>query len=100
MAFSSVLQRMHDRLLARVGDEAVLRGTVPCLINIEQGIVNDYEIGDDKFVRSEFSSSVKMANIPSKHDPKTGDTLTVGTETYTIHTVAEDNGYLRRCVLR
>lgn len=100
MAFSSVLQRMHDRLFAKIGDEAVLRGTVPCLINIERGVVVDYETGDDKFYRSEYAQTVSVANIPAKHTPKPGDSLTVGAESYTIDAIIADNGYMMRCVLR
>ena len=91
---------MHDRLFTKIGDEAVLRGNVPCLINIERGVVVDYETGDDKFYRSEYSQAIDVANIPSKHNPKPGDTLTVGAKSYVIDVVASDNGYMNRCVLR
>jgi hypothetical protein len=91
---------MHDRLFTKIGDEAVLRGTVPCLVNIERGVVVDYETGDDKFYRSEFAGVIDVANIPAKHSPKVGDTLAVGLKSYVIDAIGADNGYMVRCVLR
>lgn len=100
MGFQSVLARMHDRLLARLGEQAVLRGSVNCQANIERGVVIDYEQGDDKFQRSEFAAVVDIANLPAILDPKPGDTLTVGVDSYVIDVVAANNGHLARCVLR
>lgn len=100
MAFQSVLERMHNRLLARLGEQAVLRGAVACSVNIERGIVIDYENGDDKFQRSEYSAVVDIANVASSLNPKPGDSLTVGAESFIIDAVAADNGHLARCVLR
>lgn len=106
MGFQSVLARMHNRLLARLGEQAVLRGTVNCQANIERGVVVDYEQGDDKFQRSEFSAVVDIANVPAALNPKPGDTLALVDdlgaviESYTIDVIAANNGHLARCVLR
>jgi hypothetical protein len=91
---------MHDRLLARLGEQAVLRGTENCQANIERGVVVDYEPGDDKFQRSEFAAVVDIANLPAALNPKPGDTLVVGAESFVIDAVAANNGHLARCVLR
>lgn len=91
---------MHNRLLARLGEQAVLRGTVDCSVNIERGIVIDYESGDDKFQRSEYTAVVDIANIASALNPKPGDSLTIGAENFVIDAIAADNGHLARCVLR
>lgn len=99
MAFPSVLQRMHNRLLTRLGGQAVLRGNVSVLANVEYGVVVNMEIGDDKFVRSEYAGMVDIANILSEHAPKPGDAFTIDGKTYTIDAIAADNGYLTRCVL-
>lgn len=103
-------QRMHERLIARLGDQALLRGNVPCTANIEYGIAVDYELGDDKFQRSEYAAVVDIVNILKQHNPTPGDSLVMalngdapGTATgtaYVIDAIAGDNGYLTRCVLR
>ena len=100
MGFQSVLARMHDRLLTRLGEQAVLRGNVNCQANIERGVVVDYEQGDDKFQRSEFAAVVDIANLPAALNPKPGDSLVIGLESFTIDVVAANNGHLARCVLR
>ena len=96
----SAFSRMHNRLFARLGEQAVLRGNTPCLANIERGVVVATEIGDPKFYQSEYAQVVDIANILSEHAPKPGDSLTVGTDNYLIDGIAADNGYLARCVLR
>lgn len=103
-------QRMHERLVARLGDQAVLRGNVPCKANIEYGITVDYELGDDKYQRSEYAATVDIANILKQHNPTPGDALVMaldsdapGTATgtaYVIDALAGDNGFMVRCVLR
>lgn len=100
MTYRAVFDRAHDRILARLGEDAVLRGTAPCRVNIEHGVVVQYEIGDAKFYQSEVAATVTVANIPSQYNPKPGDSLTVGVKTYTIDAIASDNGFLARCVLR
>jgi len=91
---------MHDRLFARLGEQAVLRNTAPCSVNIEYGVQVNYEIGDDKFVQSEYAATVDVANIEKKYSPTVGDALTVGPKTYVIDAIAADNGYMLRCILR
>lgn len=100
MSATSVFQRMHDRLFARLGEQAVLRGTVPCQVNMEYGVVVNYEIGDDKFVQSEFAATVDVANIQKVYAPVVGDVLTVGAKAYIVDALASDNGYVVRCILR
>ena len=98
---------MHDRLFARLGEQAVLRGSEPCKANIEYNVVVGQEIGDDKFVRSEFAAVVDIANIQKAHAPCVGDTLGMLNDdgvtvekTYVIDAIVADNGYMVRCVLR
>ena len=94
---------MHDRLFARLGEQAVLRNTVPCNVNIERGVVVSYEAGDDKFVQSEYAAAVDVANIPSAVSPAVGDslyTLANPSAVYVIDAIAADNGFMARCVLR
>lgn len=100
MTYQSVFARMHERLFARLGEEAVLRGSVPCRVNIEHGVTLQYEIGDAKFYQSEVATTVSVANIGSEHAPKVGDSLQVGVKTWVIDAIALDNGHMVRCVLR
>ena len=103
----SVFQRMHNRLLSRLGEPAVLRANTPCTANIEHGVVVNYETGDDKYVQSEYAATVDIANILNTFNPKPGDALdmlapdgvTIETQ-YVIDAIASDNGFMSRCVLR
>lgn len=99
MSATSVFERMHDRLFARLGEQAVLRGTVDCRVNMEYGISVNYEIGDDKFVQSETAAVVDVANIQKIHAPKPGDSLTIGVKDYVIDAIAADNGFMCRCIV-
>ena len=69
---ASIFDRMHDRLFARLGDQAVttIRAGEPCVVNMEYGVTVNYEIGDDKFVQSEYATTVDVANIQNKYQPK------------------------------
>lgn len=105
MAFQSVLARMHDRLLSKTGEQAVLRFDTPCRANIERGVQVTYEIGDAKFHQSEYADVVDIANISARLNPTPGDPLTVisdcgGSESFIIDTIASNNGHMARCVLR
>jgi len=107
MAAQSVFQRMHDRLFARLGEQAVLRGTEPCVANMEYGVVVNYDIGDDKFVQSEMAAVVDVANILKKYSPSVGSAFQLLNENgvptgpqYTIDAIGADNGFMVRCILR
>ena len=97
----SAFQRMHDRLFARLGEQAVLRGSVACVVNIERNVTVQYEIGDPKFYQSEYAQVVDIANIKSSDHPAHGDALVLASgEAYVVDAVMADNGYMARCVLR
>lgn len=100
MSAASVFERMHDRLLSRLGEQAVLRLEESCLVNIEYSVVIDYELGDAKFQQSEYSATVDIANILKRHAPVPGDRLYVGDKSYVIDAIAADNGHMLRCILR
>ncbi len=93
---------MHDRLFAHLGEQAVLRNSEDCRVNIERGVAVNFEIGDDKFVQSEYAAVVDVANIRATYDPTPGDSITlVGTgETFVIDAIAANNGFMVRCILR
>lgn len=107
MSAKSVFQRMHNRLFARLGEQAVLRGSVPCPANIEYGVTVNYELGDDKFVQSEVAAVVDVANIQAQYNPVVGDAFSLLADDgvtvakrYAIDAIGADNGYMVRCILR
>jgi len=91
---------MHERLFSRLGEQAFLRTVTPCTVSVEYSVVVNYDIGDDKFVQSEFAATVDIANIQNKYAPAVGDSLSVGAKNYVIDAIASDNGYMSRCILR
>lgn len=91
---------MHDRLFARLGEQAVIRSGETISVNMEYGVTVNYEIGDDKFVQSEYAAVVDVANIQAKHNPTPGDALVVGPKNYVIDAIAANNGFMCRCILR
>ena len=97
-----IFDRMHDRLFSHLGEQAVttLRQSEPCVVNIEYSVTVNYEIGDDKFVQSEYATVVDVANIQTKYAPKVGDRLTVGAKVYVLDAKVADNGYMSRFILR
>jgi hypothetical protein len=81
--------RMTDRLLAHLGREAVLRGTEPCNVNIEQGVAVTGEYGEVVGHRT-------LAYVPSALLPRSGDTLQLGAKTFTLDSLESDDGYTAR----
>jgi hypothetical protein len=92
--------RLADRLMARLGDEAVLRGesiTPPRRANVEHGV--QVEHGDTTMVRS-------VATMPRSYAAKRGDTLSLTDDTGAVTNYVvdsppiTDDGYLQRFVVR
>lgn len=81
--------RMHDRLLAQLGQEAVLRGTVPCKVNIEHGVGIQGEYG-------EVAGHRTLVYVASNLTPREGDSLQVGTKSYSLDSLESDDGYTAR----
>jgi hypothetical protein len=86
---SDPFARMSDRLLARLGGEAVLRGSVPCNANVEHGVAVTGEYG-------EVTSYRTLVHIQSALNPRSGDTLVVSGTNYTLDTKESDDGYTTR----
>lgn len=88
--------RMQDRLHARLGSEAVLRGE-PCLATLEHGVAILGEHGEVVAFRT-------VASIRGGPTPRQGDTLVVkleggGTKSYTIDALQGNDGYSSSCIL-
>lgn len=100
-----VFSRLTDRVLARLGRDAILRGApaVPKLrVAIEHGVEVQGTYG-------EAVSEKVIATMPKGAAPKVGDTLVIGDTVGGVFTAAEwyridsppfaDNGYSVRVVL-
>lgn len=87
-------QRAADRILARLGEDAVLRGAVPCRVHIEHGVEVVGEHAETTIARS-------VATIGKAVTPKIGDTLVVAGQSYVIDSPPmQDNGFNARFLLR
>lgn len=85
--------RMHDRLLAHLGSEAVLRGSENIKVNVEHGVGVQGEYG-------EVVAFKTMAHIPSSLAPRLGNTLLIEGKTWVIDSLESDDGYMTRVWLR
>ena len=84
--------------LALIGEGAVLRGQVPCQVNIEHGVQLegfDFNVSEERYVTLPRS----IATIESKHNPKVGDTLTHPEGEFVLDVLLVDTGSLKRFVV-
>lgn len=85
--------RMHERLFALLGEEAVLRGNMACQVNIE----HDVEVLG---TYGEVAARRTLVHVPSWLSPKSGETLVVGAKTYILDGLESDDGYASRFYVR
>lgn len=83
---------MHSRLLARLGQEALLRG-LPTRVIVEDGVAVTGEYGNVTGYRT-------FATIPAAMAPKVGDALVSGGKTYAVDGIDANDGYSISVVLR
>lgn len=88
----AVFQTMSKGLLAVLGEESFLRGTVPCLVNIEHGV---QVVGSEDNVVVEHD----VATIGIEYAPKIGDTLLHPDGSYKLDVLFSDNGVNREFIL-
>lgn len=88
----SAFQRMTKSVLALLGEDAFLRGTVPCKVNIEHSV----QVTDDNGLVYERD----IATIENEHNPQVGDTLTHPEGNYVLDRRFQDNGYSTRFIVR
>lgn len=89
-----VFQRATERLLARLGEEALLRGTVACRVHIEHGV-------EVQGTHGEVTVATAVATMFKALAPRQGDALVVGGTTYAVDSPPfADNGATVRVVLR
>lgn len=88
--------RLTERILAHVGEDAILRGEVvdpPRKINVEHGVELTGVYGEVTAYRS-------LATIEKAWNPQPGDPLTVDGKDYILDVLLKDNGYSAQFVLR
>ena len=84
--------------LSLVGESALLRGAVPCQVNIEHGVQLegfDFNVSQERYV----SLPRDVATIESVHGPRVGDTLAHTDGNFKLDVLIEDTGALRRFVV-
>lgn len=104
---TSVFGRMAQGVLSVLGEDALLRGAVPCRINIEHGVQLTGMDGEAASYRGDLVVEKDVATILKTADPKSGDTITflsTGTgphagKTYRLEVMIEDNNVTRRYVV-
>lgn len=88
----AAFQRMTSAVLAILGEDALLRGTVACRVNIEHGVQVTGEDGMTVLERS-------IATIASSSDPKVGDALMHPEGSYRLDVQTGNNGHSKRFIL-
>ena len=88
----TIFQQMSRTVLAVLGEDATLRGTEPCRVNIEHGV---QVTGGDGMTVLEKS----VATIAASLNPKVGDMLTHPDGTYRLDVEAGNNGHSKRFIL-
>lgn len=84
--------------LSLVGESALLRGTVPCQVNIEHGVQLegfDFNPTQERYV----TVPRDVATIESVLNPKVGDALTHPDGSYKLDVLIEDTGAVKRFVV-
>lgn len=83
---SDPFARMSDRLLARLGGEAVLRGAIPCNASITHGVAVTGEYGEVVSYRA-------TAMLPKSVNPRAGDSLYQNGTAWVLDSLESDDGY-------
>ena len=100
---TAIFGRMTESVLGLLGEDALLRDTVPCKINLEHGVQLTGIDGERAAARGDLVVNSDVATIAKRHDPKGGDKITfsagsgphAGTR-WRLETMLEDNGFSRR----
>jgi hypothetical protein len=84
--------------LSLLGEGSLLRGTVPCHVNIEHGVQVegfDFNPTQERYV----TYNKDVVTIEAVHDPKVGDTLTHPEGSFKLDVMLTDDGGYRRFVV-
>lgn len=88
----SAFQRMTKSVLALLGEDAFLRGTVPCKVNIERSV----QLTDENGLVYERD----VATIDNEHNPEAGNALQHPAGNFVLDRKFQDNGFSSRFILR
>ena len=91
--------RLSSRLLAHLGEQAVLRGVQRCRANIEHGV--EFADVNDQAIFEKSVATIEKAYLPEKGD--TLDQLDASGAViarFTLDRLLKDNGYNRAFILR
>ena len=83
---------LNASVLAIMGEDAFLRGSVPCRVNVEHGV-------QITGLEDEMVSQRDVATIDSTLSPKRKDTLTHPSGNYVLDQLLQDNGVNQRWIL-
>ena len=86
----SAFQRMSQGVLNLLGEDSMLRGTVPCKVNVEKGV--QVSIDDVIYERD-------VATISNDLNPVVGDSLDHPFGLYDLDRKLQSNGYNTRFIL-
>lgn len=93
---------MSDTILSLLGEDSLLRGNVPCKVNIKHGV--DLQGEDTEYESNRAARVVSyikdVAVISSDVNPRVGDTLQHPDGDYVLDVRLRDTGVNRRFVLR
>lgn len=84
--------RMTQRIFARLGQEATLRG-LPTQVILEHGVAMTGEYG-------EISAFRTVATLPAGDAPRLGDPLLIDGKLWTVDAILANDGYSIEVVLR
>lgn len=87
----SAFQRMTQSVLSLLGQDAFLRTTVACKVNVEKGV--QVTIDDMVYERD-------VATIDNTHNPTIGDRLSHPFGEFVLDRKLQNNGYSTRFILR
>lgn len=90
---SDAFARMHLRLFAHYGEEAVLRGAEPVTVVVSENVEL---LGEDGLV----AQVVTTAAFKATDDPRPGDALTVRGQPWKLDRILRGDAHVVECVLR
>lgn len=104
---ASVFGRMTESVLTLLGEDALLRGAVPCKVNIEHDVQLMGMDAERAASRGDLVVNNDVATIAKRHNPKAGDTVAFTVDgggphagrSFRLETMIEDNGFSRRYIV-
>ncbi|UZZ64512.1 hypothetical protein [Curvibacter phage PCA1] len=94
---------MTSRLLARMGQESVLRQEIvdpPRVVSIAHGVQFAGYGSESAAYRGDLVVSKSIATIPKEYAPRVGDRLVHPDGDYDLDVLHKDNGYTMQFILR